>query len=65
MIRKFLLLCGLLPLAVSGNAQPTPAPAVFAIVGAKIEIGDGRVIEKPCQFACLLGICRTRPLRPS
>src|SRR5262245_36462215 len=46
MARQFLLLCGLLILAVSGHAQPTPAPPVFAIVGAKIEIGDGSVIEK-------------------
>jgi imidazolonepropionase-like amidohydrolase len=27
-------------------AQPPAAPSVFAIVGAKIEIGDGRIIEK-------------------
>ncbi len=29
-----------------GATPQTPQPAVFAIVGARIEIGDGRVIEK-------------------
>lgn len=43
--RLFIFLCLLIPV-FQAQAQPTPTPAVFAIVGAKIEIGDGRVIEK-------------------
>lgn len=46
MTRHFFSLGMLLFALNRATAQPTPAPPVYAIVGAKIEIGDGRVIEK-------------------
>lgn len=50
-MRKYLLFCpiGLLACAtllLTGRAEAQRPPSVYAIVGARIEIGDGRVIEK-------------------
>jgi len=41
-----LLLLGLPSSGFPAGAQSSSPPAVYAIVGARIEVGDGRVIEK-------------------